>query len=79
MAAVFMRPHAFGARDGQGAAGLAALILLVGAVASVVSVVVLALVTAKLKKRFDVAWAWPAALGVPAVTAVLAVLLATFG
>jgi hypothetical protein len=59
MGAVFMKPHAFGARDGQGAAGLAALILLVGAGASPVSSVVLAIVAAKLRKRFDVRWAWP--------------------
>jgi len=77
--AVFMRPNAFGARDGQGAAGLAALILLVSAAASLVSGVVLAIVTVKLRKRIDVGWAWPVALGVPLVVAVLAVSLATFG
>ena len=76
MAAVFMKPHAFGGRDGQGAAGLAALILLVGAAASLVSGVALVVVTAKLRKRFDAPWAWPVALGAPAVVVAVAVGLA---
>lgn len=73
---VFMKPHAFGNRDGQGAAGLAALILLVGAAASLVSGVGLLVVTAKLRKRFAVPWAWPVALGAPAVVVALAITLA---
>ncbi len=79
MAAVFMKPHAFGARDGQGAAGLAALILLVGAAASLVSGVGLVVVTMKLRKRFHVPWAWPVALGAPAVVVALAITLALLG
>lgn len=76
IATVFMKPHAFGSRDGQGAAGLAALILLAGAAASLVSGVGLLVVTAKLRKRFGIGWAWPVALGAPVVVVALAITLA---
>lgn len=65
MATAFLRPHAFGARDGQGAAGLAAVILLGGAVSSLVSAVVLGLVTRQLRARFGVAWPWKVAVFAP--------------
>lgn len=71
-----MKPHAFGSRDGQGAAGLAALILLVGAGASLVSGVALVVVTVKLRRRFDVPWAWPVAVGAPLVIVAVAITLA---
>lgn len=73
-----MRPHAFGGRDGQGAAGLAALIFLGGAVASLTSLAGLVVVTAKLRRRFVAGWAWPVALGVPATLGALAAVLTRF-
>lgn len=46
-----LRPHAFGARDGQGAAGLAALILLGSLVVALVTSGVTAWATWKLHRR----------------------------
>lgn len=77
-AAVFMKPHAFGARDGQGAAGLAALILLVGAAVAVVSLVVLLVATTRVRRRGARSWLWPVSAGVPLVFAVLAFVLGAF-
>lgn len=73
----FLKPHAFGARDGQGAAGLAALILLVGAVAALISAIVLLVATTRVRRRGAASWLWPVSLGVPTVLAALAVALGT--
>lgn len=76
-AGAFLRPHAFGNRDGQGAAGLAALILLVGAGVALISLVVLLVATTRVRRRGAAWWLWPVSLGGPALLAVLAAVLGT--
>jgi hypothetical protein len=78
-ASAFMAPHAFGGRDGQGAAGLAALIMLVAAGGGLVSTIALLVVASKLSGRFGARWAWWAGLGLPVVAAVLGAVLARVG
>lgn len=58
----FTVPHVFGARDGQGAAGLAALLLLASAAAALVTGVASMVLTLRLRAR---GWphAWKYALG----------------
>lgn len=75
----FSKPHAFGGRDGQGAAGLAALMWFGAGDAALISGVVLLVLTSKLRTRFGVAWAWPVAFGLPVVGALLGALLGVFG
>ncbi|MBL8939109.1 MAG: hypothetical protein JNM69_31390 [Archangium sp.] len=74
-AGAFLNPHAFGGRDGQGAAGLAALILLVGAGAALISAIVLLVATTRVRRRGAAWWLWPVSLGVPALLAAGAVVL----
>lgn len=75
----FSKPHAFGGRDGQGAAGLAALMWFGAGGVALISGVVLLVLTSKLRGRFGVAWVWRVALGVPALGALLGALLGLFG
>ncbi len=76
--AAFLRPHAFGGRDGQGAAGLAAVLLFVSLALAVVAEVVALLLARRLGQRGR-AWAFPAALAAAGTGSVVGVLLGALG
>ncbi len=63
-ALAFFRPHAFGHRDGQGAAVLAVMVMAVALGVGVVAYTGVCVVGARLRARVD-ARAWNAALAVP--------------
>lgn len=71
---IFFKPHAFGGRDGQGAAAVAAAMLLASAVATGIGLVVLAVTALRLRSSGKT---WPArvALISPAVALILGVAL----
>ncbi|MBL8920341.1 MAG: hypothetical protein JNJ54_15850 [Myxococcaceae bacterium] len=75
----FLKPHSFGGRDGQGAAGLAALLLLVGAGVALISAVLLVVATRRVRRRRQAPWLWPVSLGVPALVTALALALGLAG
>ena len=77
--AAFMAPHAFGNRDGQGAAGLAALLLLVSGGVGLVATAALLVLSSRLRSRFGARWAWWVGLSAPPVAAVLGALLSRAG
>lgn len=79
MLVVFTKPHAFGNRDGQGAAGLAALMLVAGLVGGGVFGLSLVLTTIGLHRRKAPGWLRPLALGLPVLAVALGVLLALVG
>jgi hypothetical protein len=70
MAFAFLQPHAFGGRDGQGAAGLAALVLLVGGAVMGVGLVAMLLVSGRLHAKAGVRWPRRVALALLAVAVV---------
>lgn len=74
----FSRPHAFGGRDGQGAAGLAALLLLVSLGAAVFAELAV-LLTARRLRRGGVRWAFPLSLAGPAVASALGLAFGLWG
>lgn len=67
-AGVFLKPHAFGGRDGQSGAGLAALFILVGAGAALVSLPIAVAFGARLRRHGLRAPLW-ASLLVPLLAA----------
>ncbi|MER2563449.1 MAG: hypothetical protein ABTQ32_22160 [Myxococcaceae bacterium] len=78
-AGAFLKPHAFGGRDGQGAAGLAALLLLAGAGVALISAIVLVFATTRVRRRRAAWWLWPVSLGVPSSLGGLALALGALG
>jgi len=69
MFGMFNRPHAFGARDGQGAAAIAALLMLVAGGIALPSVIVAAVLGGKLRAR-GLGWATKVALVLPLLAGV---------
>ena len=78
-AGAFLKPHAFGGRDGQGAAGLAALLLLAGAGVGLISAIVLVFATTRVRRRRAAWWLWPVSLGMPSSLGALALALRALG
>lgn len=71
----FSKPHAFGGRDGQGAAGIAALLLLVGLGVAVIGLVIATALGLRLRASGK-PWAPKLSLALPLATGLLAFLFA---
>lgn len=77
--AAALHPHAFGGRDGEGAAGLVVLILLITGGIAVVAEIAAVLVGLRLRARLAKGWPLWVSLGVPGSALALGLLVGVVG
>jgi hypothetical protein len=77
--ALFLRPHAFSNRDGQGAAALAALVMFGALAVTLLGSGALVFSARRLRQRHAVRWPVRVSLGVPLAAGALGVVAALLG